>query len=61
MPDDVFAINAVPRTFSGKKMEIPVRRVLLDPSAKVNRDTMANPESMDWFVAFSEQRASASS
>lgn len=54
VPDDVFAVDAIPRTFSGKKMEIPVRRLLLGkaPSEAINRDTMANPESIDWFVDF---------
>ena len=52
VPDEVIAIPEVPRTFSGKKMEIPVRRVLLGQSgaAAINRDTMANPAAIDWFV-----------
>lgn len=56
VPDDVFAVDAIPRTFSGKKMEIPVRRLLLGKPADeaVNRDTMANPESVDWFVEFAK-------
>ena len=59
VPDDVFAIADVPRTFSGKKMEIPVRRLLLGKAAAeaINRDTMANPESIDWFVDFAEKLA----
>ncbi|MEL6199987.1 MAG: acetoacetate--CoA ligase, partial [Pseudomonadota bacterium] len=59
VPDDVFAITDVPRTFSGKKMEIPVRRLLLGRAAAeaINRDTMANPESIDWFVSFAAQLA----
>ncbi|MEM7450797.1 MAG: acetoacetate--CoA ligase [Pseudomonadota bacterium] len=59
VPDDVFAIADVPRTFSGKKMEIPVRRLLLGKAAAeaINRDTMANPESIDWFVDFALQLA----
>ncbi|MEO0950285.1 MAG: acetoacetate--CoA ligase [Pseudomonadota bacterium] len=59
VPDDVFAITDVPRTFSGKKMEIPVRRLLLGTAAAeaINRDTMANPESIDWFVSFAAQLA----
>ncbi|MEO0346382.1 MAG: acetoacetate--CoA ligase [Pseudomonadota bacterium] len=59
VPDDVFAITDVPRTFSGKKMEIPVRRLLLGKAAgeAINRDTMANPESIDWFIAFATQLA----
>ncbi len=54
VPDDVFVVADIPRTFSGKKMEIPVRRLLLGQgeAAAINRDTMANPGSIDWFVDF---------
>lgn len=57
VPDDVFSVADIPRTFSGKKMEIPVRRLLLGQTAadSVNRDTMANPGSIDWFVDFAER------
>lgn len=56
VPDVVHAIPDVPRTFSGKKLEIPVRRILLSQIGPdgVNRDTMANPRSIDWFVAAAE-------
>ncbi|MEN7343266.1 MAG: acetoacetate--CoA ligase [Pseudomonadota bacterium] len=58
VPDDIFVVDDVPRTFSGKKMEIPVRRILLGQTAvaDINRDTMSNPESIDWFVRFAAQR-----
>jgi len=59
VPNDVFAIPEVPRTMSAKKMEVPVKNILLgQPVEKsVNRDSMANPGSMDWFVAFARGRA----
>ena len=59
VPDEVFAIPEVPRTLSGKKMEVPVRKVLLGhpPEKAANRDAMANPRSLDWFVAFARARA----
>ena len=58
VPDDVFVITEVPRTISGKKMEVPVKKILLgQPVEKAaNRDSMANPKSLDWFVAFAKQR-----
>ena len=58
VPNDVFAIASVPRTLSGKKLELPVKKLLMGQSlAKVvNRDAMANPESMDWFVSLAERR-----
>ncbi len=49
VPDEVHAIPAVPRTISGKKMEVPVKR-LLDgepPDQVLNRGAMANPDSLD--------------
>jgi acetoacetyl-CoA synthetase len=51
-PDEIEAIPAVPRTISGKKMEIPVKRLLSGAAveAVVNRGAMANPESLDAFV-----------
>ncbi len=58
VPNDVFAIPEVPRTISGKKMEVPVKKILLgQPIEKsVNVDSMANPGSIDWFVAFAKGR-----
>jgi acetoacetyl-CoA synthetase len=58
VPNDVFAISDVPRTISGKKLEVPVKKILLgQPVEKsVNRDSMANPASIDWFVAFARAR-----
>tara|TARA_R110002072_G_scaffold269868_3_gene429616 strand:- start:170080 stop:172185 length:2106 start_codon:yes stop_codon:yes gene_type:complete len=58
VPDGVFAIPSVPRTLSGKKLEIPVKKILLgmDVQKAVNRDSMSNPESIDWFIAFAAAR-----
>jgi acetoacetyl-CoA synthetase len=58
VPDEVFAIEAVPRTLTGKKMELPVRKVLLgmDPASVVNPESMANPESFQYFVALALHR-----
>lgn len=60
-PDDVQAIATVPRTLSGKKLEVPVKKLLLggDPARVVNRDSMANPESFDWFIAYARTRITA--
>lgn len=58
VPDEVYAIAEVPRTLTGKKLEVPIKRILLGhPVDKaVNRDSMANPATIDWFVAFAESR-----
>ena len=53
LPDAIYQVPEVPRTLSGKKQELPVKKLLLGhPLHKVvNRDAMANPACMDWFVA----------
>ena len=59
VPNDIFQVAAVPRTLSGKKMELPVKKLLLGaaPEQVLKRDAMANAESIDWFVAFAARRA----
>ncbi|WP_417627039.1 acetoacetate--CoA ligase [Pararhodobacter aggregans] len=54
VPDLIEAIPEVPRTLSGKKLEVPVKKLFLggDPARVVNRDSMANPDSFDWFIAW---------
>ena len=58
VPNDVFAIPEVPRTLNGKKLEVPIKRLLLgEPIEKVvNRDSMINPGSLAWFVDFAATR-----
>ncbi|HYZ28385.1 MAG TPA: acetoacetate--CoA ligase [Thermoleophilaceae bacterium] len=54
VPNDVIAIPAIPRTLSGKVLEVPVKRVLMgDPPEKAaSRESLANPEAFDWFVDY---------
>ncbi len=54
VPDEVFQIAEVPRTLSGKVLEIPVKKILMgtDPEQAASRDSLANPEALDWFVEF---------
>jgi acetoacetyl-CoA synthetase len=54
VPDEIFAIKQVPYTLSGKKMELPIRKILLgQPLEKaVKPDAMRNPESLTYFLAF---------
>ncbi|MDU9003257.1 acetoacetate--CoA ligase [Sedimentitalea todarodis] len=58
-PNEIVEIAEVPRTLSGKKLEVPVKKVLLggDPKKVVNRDSMANPDSFDAFVVYARSRA----
>lgn len=59
VPNEIIEIAEVPRTLSGKKLEVPVKKLLLggDPDTVVNRDSMANPESFDFFTAYAHARA----
>jgi acetoacetyl-CoA synthetase len=58
MPDAVEAVPAIPRTMTGKKLELPVKRILLGtPSEQVaSRDALADPQSIDAFVAYAKER-----
>lgn len=58
VPDDILEINEVPRTMSGKKLEVPVKKLLLggDPNKVVNRDSMVNPSSFDPFITYAKTR-----
>jgi acetoacetyl-CoA synthetase len=57
VPDKIYAIAAIPYTLTGKKMEVPVRKILmgwpLDKAA--SRDAMQNPEAIDYFVRFAAE------
>ena len=54
LPNDIFVVAEIPRTLSGKKQELPVKKLLLGhPVEKViNRDAMANPGCLDWYLDF---------
>jgi acetoacetyl-CoA synthetase len=53
VPDELRAVQAVPRTLNGKKLEVPVKRILLgqDPERVASRDTLQNPAALDDLVA----------
>mgnify|MGYP001229611756 CR=1 FL=1 len=57
VPNDIFAIDEVPRTLNGKKLEVPIKKLLMGfPVDKaVNKDSMSNPESLDFFLAFAKE------
>jgi acetoacetyl-CoA synthetase len=54
VPDKIFQVPAIPYTISGKRMEVPVRRILSGvPLAKAaNRDAMANPAALDFYIEY---------
>jgi acetoacetyl-CoA synthetase len=57
VPDVVLAIDEVPRTLSGKALELPVKRILMGHPAEAvtNRDSLANPGSLAWFERYARQ------
>jgi acetoacetyl-CoA synthetase len=56
LPNEIFQVAEIPRTLSGKKQELPIKKLLLGhPLEKVlNREAMANPGCLDWYVAFAQ-------
>jgi acetoacetyl-CoA synthetase len=54
VPDAIVAVPAVPRTFTGKKLEAPVKRILLGARAEdvASRDALLDPKAIDAFVAY---------
>ena len=59
VPNGIFQVQEIPRTLSGKKQELPIKKLLLgSPLDKVvNKDAMANPACLDWYVVFAHNYA----
>jgi len=57
VPDEIFAVPEIPRTLSGKKLEVPIKKVLLgaEPTSALSRDSLSNPDSIDRFVEVAKQ------
>ena len=57
VPDEIFAIPEVPRTLNGKKMELPVKKILLGTSGEkaANPDSMSNPHVLVYFVDLAQK------
>jgi acetoacetyl-CoA synthetase len=58
VPDAIYQVPEIPRTLSGKKQELPIKKLLLgQPLEKVvNRDAMANPACLGWYVRLAGER-----
>ena len=56
VPDKIYLVDDIPTTLTGKKLEVPVRRILMGvPADKAaNRDAVANPKSLDYFVQYAK-------
>jgi len=59
VPEKIYQIDDIPYTLTGKKMEVPVRKILMGvPEEKAaNRNVMSNPASLDYFVRFADEQA----
>jgi acetoacetyl-CoA synthetase len=57
VPDEVVAVPAIPRTLSGKKLEVPVKRILTGTPAEkaASRGSLADPSALDAFVAMASR------
>ena len=57
VPNAIYQVTEIPRTLTGKKQELPIKKLLLgQPLEKVvNKDAMANAACLDWYVAFAAQ------
>jgi acetoacetyl-CoA synthetase len=58
VPDEVVAAPEIPRTLSGKILEVPVKRLLMGAAADevASRDSLANPAALDWFAQLASGR-----
>ena len=59
VPEKIYQVDDIPYTITGKRMEVPVRRILMGtPLEKAaNPNVMSNPTSLDYFVRFAEEQA----
>jgi acetoacetyl-CoA synthetase len=54
VPNDAHQVTEIPRTLSGKVLEVPVKRILMGepPDQAASRDALANPTALDWFIEY---------
>lgn len=59
VPDAIYQVAAIPTTLTGKKMEVPVRRILMGvaPERAANREAVANPQALDYFVEYARRQS----
>ena len=59
VPDELVVVPGIPRTLTGKILEVPVKKLLMgrDPETVVSRDALADPAAFDWFVGYARDHA----
>src|SRR5215213_10248354 len=57
VPNEIFAVADVPKTLNGKKLEVPVKKILsgTPPEKAASKESLSNPESLDYFVELAEE------
>jgi acetoacetyl-CoA synthetase len=57
VPNEIFAVPDIPKTLNGKKLEVPVKKILSGTELEkaASKESLSNPESLDHFVEFSQQ------
>jgi acetoacetyl-CoA synthetase len=61
VPDEIVEVPGIPLTVTGKKMEVPIRRIITGTPVDmaVDRESMANPEVLEAFVAYAASRSAS--
>jgi acetoacetyl-CoA synthetase len=62
IPNEIFQVSEIPRTLSGKKQELPIKKLMLGQALEkvVNKDAMANPACLDWYVELAKKHLAKS-
>jgi acetoacetyl-CoA synthetase len=62
IPNEIFQVSEIPRTLSGKKQELPIKKLMLGQALEkvVNKDAMANPACLDWYVDLAKKHLAKS-
>ena len=57
VPNEIFAVSDIPKTLNGKKLEVPVKKILsgTDPEKAASKESLSNPESLDHFVGLAKE------
>jgi acetoacetyl-CoA synthetase len=57
VPNEIFAVPDIPKTLNGKKLEVPVKKILSGTELEkaASKESLSNPESLDHFVELSQQ------
>ncbi|HXY56924.1 MAG TPA: acetoacetate--CoA ligase [Nitrososphaerales archaeon] len=59
VPDEIIQAPSIPKTLNGKKLEVPVKRIMMggDPEKVLNRDSLSDPGSVEFFAGLAKERS----